>query len=80
MIDQLFREYVKNPGKVLLINDISIYLQTGDLDKIILLFDTTPTVMMNGYYGSSLGGGDLGKRERENMDALQEQCDLVIKL
>jgi len=80
LIDHIFRDYSKNPAKVLLINDVSIYLQTGDLDKILSLLKTTPTVIMNGYYGSSLGGGELGKRERENMDKLQEQCDLVIKL
>ena len=33
---------------------------------------------MNGYYGFKLGGGDLGKREGQQMKTLQERCDKVI--
>ena len=33
---------------------------------------------MNGYYGFRLGGGDLGKREGQQMKTLQERCDKVI--
>jgi hypothetical protein len=63
---------------VLIINDVSIYLQAGELDKLLSLLNSTPTVIMNGYFGRSLGGGRLGERERENMKALQEKCDKVI--
>ena len=35
---------------------------------------------MNGYYGSSLGGGKLGKREQQNMKALKKRCDSVMKV
>ena len=78
MIDDIIFNYRKNPGNVLFINDISIYLQAGDLHKLLLLLHSTPTVIMNGYYGIRLGGGELGKRERDNMEALQERCDRVI--
>ena len=79
LIDEIFVEYLKNPTKVLFINDVSIYLQAGDLIELLALLHSTPTVIMNGYYGSSLGGGKLGERERENMNALQNICDRVIK-
>lgn len=80
LIDQLFSQYLNNPSKALFINDVSIYLQAGGLDKLLLLLDSTPTVIMNGYLGHSLGGGELGERERRNMTALQERCDRVISL
>ncbi len=79
LIDELFVEYLNNPSKVLFINDVSIYLQAGNLIGLLSLLHSTPTVIMNGYYGSSLGGGKLGERERENMKALQSRCDRVIK-
>jgi len=79
LIDELFVEYLKNPSKVLFINDVSIYLQGGDLNELLALLHATPTVIMNGYYGFSLGGGKLGERERENMKTLQSRCDKVIK-
>ena len=80
LIEGIFVKYLKAPGKVLFINDVSIYLQRGKIDKLLLLLNSTPTVIMNGYYGVSLGGGKLGERERQNMEALQKRCDKVIKL
>jgi hypothetical protein len=78
LIDHILSQHFKNPSKVLIINDVSIYLQAGELDKLLSLLNSTPTVIMNGYFGRSLGGGRLGERERENMKALQEKCDKVI--
>jgi len=80
LIDGLFKEYLKNPSKVLFINDISLYLQAGDLDKLLSFLSATPTVIMNGYYGSILGGGKLGSREPQKIKALQKRCDRVIKV
>ena len=80
LIEDIFAEYLENPGKVLFINDISLYLQAGNLDKLLTLIGSTPTVIMNGYYGFSLGGGELGERERENMNALRKVCDNVIRV
>ena len=80
LIENLFLECVKNPSKVLFINDISIYLQAGDLKTLLTFLHYTPTVIMNGYYGTSLGGGELGERERNNMKTLQKSCDRVIRL
>jgi len=80
LIEGVFTEYVKSPSKVLFINDVSLYLQAGDLHKLLLWINSTPTVIMNGYYGFSLGEGELGKRERQNMKALQKRCDRVIEL
>ena len=78
-IDELFKAYVKDPADVLFINDASIYLQAGDPGDMIRWLDSTPTVIMNGYYGTTLGGGDFGERERRNMDALIKHCDRVIR-
>jgi len=78
LVDEIFVDYLKKPGEVLFINDVSIYLQAGDLDKLLTYLQSTPTVVMNGYYGLSLGGGDLGKREGQQMKTLQERCDKVI--
>ncbi len=78
LLDEIFSGYLKKPGEVLFINDVSIYLQAGDLDKLLSYIQSTPTVVMNGYYGSSLGGGELGKREREQMTTLRDSCDNVI--
>ena len=79
-IEDLFGQFAKSRAKVLLINDVSLYLQAGDIETLWSLAASVPTVIMNGYLGSSLGGGDLSERERRNMEALQERCDRVVKL
>ena len=79
-IDAILLQYLNDPSKVLLINDVSIYLQAGDLDRLLSLLNSTSTVVMNGYFGYGLGGGKLGERERRKMKALQEKCDRVINL
>ncbi|UCH06680.1 MAG: hypothetical protein JSV55_11340 [Deltaproteobacteria bacterium] len=79
LIENIFFEYLKNPGRTLFVNDISLYLQAGALCKLLSWLSSTPTVIMNGYYGSSLGGGKLGRRERKNMWSLMERCDRIIQ-
>ncbi len=80
ILERIIENCLINPPEVLFINDVSIYLQAGDLQKLLLLIDTVPTVIMNGYYGLSLGGGKLGEREHQNMEFLQDACDIVIFL
>lgn len=80
MIDQIFSRYLEDPSNVLFINDVSIYLQAGNIDRLLSFLDTIPTVIMNGYFGYSLGGGKFGMRERQEMKKLQEKCDRVINL
>lgn len=80
MIEDLFDRRLKTPGRALFINDVSIYLQAGAPEKLLHWLAGAPTVVMNGYYGRSLGGGELGETERRRMEGLREACDLVIEL
>jgi hypothetical protein len=49
---------------ILLINEVSIYLQAGTAEELILRLDRAATVVANGYWGRRLGGGTLTERER----------------
>ena len=80
VLSELLDTCMKRPPRVLFINDVSIYLQAGDPASLLRLIDTIPTVVMNGYFGRSLGGGLLSERERQNMKYLQKHCDNVILL
>lgn len=80
IIDEAFLLLLKAPTRMLFINDVSMYLQTGELANLLSHLKYASTIVMNGYYGYSLGGGELGKRERDNMRLLQQNCDLVIEL
>jgi len=79
-IEKLFDIYRKDPARTLCINDISLYLQAGDLEKLWTIIEMSSTTVMNGYYGTTLGGGELGDRERRNMEKLCDRCDAVLRL
>ena len=67
VIDGLFRRFESLERDILFINDASLYLQAGDLDRITGLLEKTGTAVVNGYFGEKLGRGELSRREREAM-------------
>jgi hypothetical protein len=56
---------------ILVANDISMYLQAGAADALIARFARAHTVIANGYFGNRLGGGELTRRERAEMERLR---------
>jgi hypothetical protein len=79
-IEKLFSTYLKNPKNILAINDVSLYLQKGDLSRLLKVLSPSHTVIINGYYGKSLGESSFSEREREQMNRLARACDRVIYL
>jgi hypothetical protein len=70
-IEGLLRRLDREPREILLINDISIYLQAGEAGGIIPWIDRATTVVANGYWGERLGGGELTLREKAQMQRLR---------
>lgn len=82
-IKTLLDEYLERPSPILFVNDISIYLQSGSIDLILLTANRAGTFVANGYYGERLSadlGTGVSERERALMDALTSEMDLVINL
>lgn len=70
VIEGLFRRFESLERDILFINDASLYLQAGELDRITGLLEKTGTAVVNGYFGEKLGRGELSRREREAMKGL----------
>lgn len=82
-IKPLIRQFSEAPTKVLVINDLSIYLHYGPLDDILACVARAETFLANSYYGRRLEddkGSGLSARERGAIDALAKHMDLVIHL
>ncbi len=79
-IEEAFLSYLRDPAAVLFINDVSMYLQAGDPAKLYQVLEATSTVVLNGYLGASLGGGEMGARERRLMEELAARCARVYRL
>ena len=69
-IEGLFRRFESLDRDILFINDASLYLQAGDLDRMTGFLGKTGTAVVNGYFGEKLGLGELSRREREAMKGL----------
>ena len=80
-IDGLLDEFQAHPSRILFINDVSLYLQSGNLERLWDTIKLAETVVANGYFGTRLEG-DLGTgvsaRERSLMEELASRMDVVI--
>jgi hypothetical protein len=70
VIDGLLTRFESLDRDILFINDVSLYLQAGDLDCITGLLEKTGTAVVNGYFGEKLGRGELSRREHDAMEGL----------
>ncbi|MCX5821659.1 MAG: hypothetical protein NT047_17385 [Deltaproteobacteria bacterium] len=71
IIEGLFRKLDGQSRDIMLINDVSMYLQAGTTENLIRWLDRTATVIANGYWGKRLGGGTLTERERTETEKLK---------
>jgi len=67
----LFRKLDLQSRDILLVNDVSIYLQAGTTENLARWLDRAATVIANGYWGKRLGGGTLTERERTETEKLK---------
>ena len=79
----LIEEYLEKPSRILLINDLTIYLHDGDLNDIEKVIKAAETFIATAYEGERLSddkGSGITERERRSLNALKKIVDQVIKL
>ncbi len=74
LVDAAWRELEGAGRDILFVNDVSMYLQAGSADTLAVRLAPFATVVANGYFGERLGGGELSRHEREQMQQLQAWC------
>ena len=82
-IKPLIEEFLNAPSKILFINDVSIYLQSGRANLVISAVKATKTLIANGYYGKFFKfdyGTEVSRIERDLMDLLANNVDFTIHL
>ncbi len=75
--------FLKNSSKILLLNDVTLYLHCGKLTKILECMQLSETVLVTAYYGSKLADDKktgINKREKQAIDSLLNHTDLIIDL
>jgi GTPase SAR1 family protein len=83
IMEPLLDDFIKNPTEALIINDITLYLHNGELEKVLTCLRLTKTFLATAYYGSKLAedlGTGISARERRLTDKLAIFMDLVVKI
>ncbi|MGQ9479576.1 MAG: helicase HerA domain-containing protein [Thermoproteota archaeon] len=82
-IRPLLVEYLRDPTPVLAINDLTIFLQGGDLEELLNVINHAETFIGTAYYGRSLDedyGSGVSERERRLTLSLLKAVDNRIML
>jgi hypothetical protein len=84
-IDVLLAQLPSDGRDILFINDVSLYLQAGFASELLKRISKAglTTLVVNGYWGDRLGGGELTLREAAEMRLLRQsfaQAGKVLEL
>ena len=78
-IDSLLDDYLAAPRDILFINDITLYLHTGSIERIMAEIDNASTAVINAYYGSAFANMPLSKREKHSVEHLMKSMDMHLE-
>ncbi|HDD39794.1 MAG TPA: hypothetical protein ENG21_00910 [Nitrososphaeria archaeon] len=82
-LEPLLLKFERDPTKILLINDLTIFLHAGDPEKIIKIIDLCETFAATAYEGERLRpdkGSGITQREERALTVIKEHVDKVIYL
>ncbi len=79
-IEEIFEIALCRSREVVVINDISLYLQGEEVEKLLRWLGHARTAVINGYYGQSFDKTEFSRRERARMETLMNFCDEIIQL
>jgi energy-coupling factor transporter ATP-binding protein EcfA2 len=83
VMEPLLNKYIQNPTEVLVMNDVTLYLHSGRLEKVLECVKLAKTFLATAYYGIKLSedfGTGISSRERQLTDKLAARMDLVVKI
>jgi archaellum biogenesis ATPase FlaH len=82
-MEPLLRAFIRNATDVLVLNDVTLYLHSGELQNVLKCVKLAKTFLATAYYGSKLTndlGAGISSRERKLTEELATFMDLVVKI
>ena len=79
-IEVLLENARRIAAPILVINDVTLYLQAGRYERLMAVIHTAGTALINAYYGHSFPDYRLSRQERRLTDRLIQDCDRMIRL
>jgi hypothetical protein len=79
-IERLFLTFQQQKREILFVNDATLYLQAGHLERFLEILNTTSTQIINAYYGDAFGASELTRREKKLTEDLMGTCHHLVTL
>ena len=79
-IEKLFSKFYRQKREILFVNDVTLYFQAGDFERITKILDTTSTQIINAYYGHTFSDSELTRHEKKLTEELMKLCDQIIEM
>ncbi|MBW1841642.1 MAG: hypothetical protein JRI75_07585 [Deltaproteobacteria bacterium] len=79
-IEKMFVKLRQEKREILFVNDATLYLQAGRLNRFVEILNTASTQVINAYYGNAFIDSELTRREKKLTEGLMRVCDRVIKI
>ena len=83
LMEPLFKEFVQRTTKILILNDITLYLHAGKLETILKCMRLAETFLATAYYGSRLAEdrrSGISVREKQIIKRLATYMDQIIEI
>jgi GTPase SAR1 family protein len=82
-IDRVLKKYSADPTPILFMNDVSMYMQIGELGNLLTVIESAETAILNSYQGITLQddhGSGVSQHERDGLALLKRAVDQVMTL
>ena len=79
-IERLFVKFHQQKREILFVNDATLYLQAGHLERFMEILNTASTQIINVYYGDTFANSELTRREKTLVEDLMKICDRIIMM
>ncbi len=83
MIEPLLERFTENPSRLLIMNDLTMYLHAGKLERILGCVKSAQTFLGTAYCGSGLRrdlGTGISEKERKLVEELAQFMDIVVRM
>ncbi|MEM2187563.1 MAG: hypothetical protein QW407_06520 [Thermofilaceae archaeon] len=83
VIEPLLDTFLSDPTPALVVNDLTIYLHAGSLEKLLSCISSAQTFLANAYRGVTLAddkGSGVTERERRLLEEVLRRVDIVVAL
>jgi len=82
-IEPLFNMFVRKPTRILILNDVTLYLHAGSLETVLKCMRLAETFLGTAYSGSKFAedsGSGLSAREEQLVKELSSYMDQVVEI